>query len=169
MSIDRETGGAIGIDASHVMIHQGRSFHASHIYSAIAAAASAELLIQTGSSAEGHLTVRIGATGQSEVELFEASTFSAAGTAITVRNRKRSKGDGAEDLTVTHTPTITGAGNRIEGAVIPGGSGNFASGGSASARLEWELNENTNYLVRITNTSASAEDISIGVNWYEVP
>ena len=53
------------------------------------------------------------------------------------------------------------------GNLIPGGSGNFATGGPATVGLAGEILEGHAILVRITNTSDRAANFGIRLEWWE--
>ena len=50
---------------------------------------------------------------------------------------------------------------------IGGGNKKDAVGGSIQERDEWILQENVQYLLRVTNISAGAADISFQATYYE--
>jgi hypothetical protein len=48
------------------------------------------------------------------------------------------------------------------------GSGPFsAGGGTARGEEEWVLKQNEDYIVKITNNSASAQNVTTNFTWYE--
>lgn len=53
------------------------------------------------------------------------------------------------------------------GLYLTGGSGTFAVGGGAEVGATVMLTEGTNFIMNLTNTSASAEDISVRFLWHE--
>jgi len=51
--------------------------------------------------------------------------------------------------------------------LIPGGSGNFATGGSATVGLAGEILEGYAILIRITNTSDRSANFGVRLEWWE--
>ena len=157
------------IDVAHNNVHKGKFYTACNIFNSVANTSSAEVLIQVGSNKKLHFVKNCAAGGDAEVFLFEGTTFSAAGTSITAYNLNRSSSS-TTDATITHTPTLTADGTQINCGFIPGG-GIFGAGGSNGGPIrsgtEIVLDVNTDYLIRLTNTSGGAQDMSIEVGYYE--
>ncbi len=111
--------------------------------------------------------VKIGiiSTGQAYLDVTKDNTVSTAGTELIKAN-----------LNITHTNTPVAvvehpgsyvAGPLMHKEVIPGGSGTFSVGGIAEVGATVMLTEGTNFIMNLTNTSASAEDISVRFLWHE--
>jgi hypothetical protein len=165
VDVDRVGRAIITTDALHAHTHDGSSYFYTHIFTGVANDAAGEILLQTTSSHAPHMRVIAVAGGAAELELFEGTTFSAAGTSGTPRNRNRFKADSAF-LTATHTPTVTDAGTSIFIEEIPGGKGGNSLGGSGTLD-EVVFKTSENYLLRTTNRSGVAQDLSFVLFWYE--
>lgn len=158
---------AVVIDAIHANIHRGVMYTAS-MQGAVASSGTMEILIQTGAR-EVHLQLNGSVSQDMTATLYEATTFSAAGTTVLCRNRNREFPDAAL-TTITHTPTLTGDGDTLEDQYLPGGQKSSAVGGSGSSFNEWELEPNSVYLARISNTlvsPAAAGHAGVALEFYE--
>lgn len=163
-----QSGSFTIITHGHSKVHQGDHYHVSHIFAAVASAGTAEILIQVPANLTIHMNYNVSATGEGRVQIFEGTTFSGAGTALTeVNNNRRSTN--TSTVTATHTPTTTGDGTQILGSVLPGGAtGSNIGSAQHGPDEQFMFDESTNYMIRFTNDSASAENVSIEVAYYEV-
>jgi hypothetical protein len=164
-----ERDGVVGaqtvIDALHHEIHEGEAFSAGHLFAQVAGSANADLVLRTGNK-EAHLTWRAAAGGDSRAYIYEDTDADPDGTALTVFNKRRAA-TGVAALSASYGDTINAVGTLLPPDVIPGGSKNQSVGGSAAERDEWVLKRNATYLLRVSNVTGGAEDISIGVTFYE--
>lgn len=165
-NVDRISESLGTIDVLHHRIHQGVVYSHNQILTAVANDASVNLLLQVPASHAAHLRAVLAAGGDAELRLFEGTTFSNAGTGVTPRNRNRFAGDNAQ-LTVSHTPTITGDGTELSTVFVPGGRGGNAGGGTGGLFAEYVLNVGTNYLLRGTNRAGQRQNLNLQVTWYE--
>lgn len=163
---DDLTGALAAIDVVHHEIHEGEYFFTEYSAS-VNNAASLQIRILTG--ADGlHFDSDIGVGGQCQLYLYEAATIS-LGTPLVIYNRKRNDVTHTAPFQAWHTPTVgaTGTTALIPGRLVPGGSSNQTRiGGFGGQRKEWILLPNTEYLLRITNTSGAAVVISATVEGY---
>ena len=157
---------AVCIDEIHANIHRGIMFAAGHSAEGIADDGVIELLISVGSTRSCHVQFTGAAGGNHEFELFEATTTSAAGTAVTPVNRNRFSPTVAV-TTVTHTPTITGDGTKLVGGLRPGGTGGNSIGSTTKGFAEWVLATDTVYLARLINRAGNAQLLSLEMDFYE--
>ena len=155
---DEISEGVITIDTTHRRTHQGISFFLNR-FANIANNGTIEVLIQVPVNEGAHFRVVVQAASLSELQIFEGTTFSAAGTTLTPRNRRRSSSNSSV-LIITHTPTITDDGTELLKVVIPAGSG-------AGFLEEIDLDQNTVYLLRATNRGGGAADLNFLLRWYE--
>jgi hypothetical protein len=63
-------------------------------------------------------------------------------------------------------PTVSGTGTELFEEFLPGGTKKKAGGGGGDS-LEYVLAPLTNYLVRLTNVSGSAQIAELVLEWYE--
>lgn len=148
--------------------HQGRFFTSSAYSASIANNASFDLLIVT-TSISPHFGVNINSSGQGLVLLYEDATTSNNGTEITCVNANRLSTK-VSTCTCFHTPTVTTTGTLLITSFSPGGSGSKSVGATSGdfARVTEVLAKlNSKYLVRFTNTSGSAQAVSIQFGWFE--
>ena len=169
---DDISGGGVAIDALHYMVHQGFVFHISHTIAALANTASHEILVKVPASTYPHLHKHVTYVGAGDVDLdiFEGTTVSADGTAITshITNRNSSNTPGT---LFYHTPTVTDDGTLIHDQWVPptsSGTGGSHDGADASTGEEWLLAPSTNYLIRITNNSGDTIRVWEEILWYEI-
>lgn len=154
-------------DEIHANIHRGVMFSGSYFDLAIADDASIEILFQVDASQSAHLRFGGASGGDAELEIFEGTTFSAAGTAVPTNNRNRLSGNTASTV-ITHTPTLTGDGTSLMAMYVPGGTGFlFTQGGQSRSFEEWILVPGQDYLMRITNRSGVAQPLSALLDFYE--
>lgn len=165
--LDPDTGAIVTIDTIHNEVHRGEMWHGEYTFASVANGNNADLRLLTGAQ-ELHFDADVTVTGQATVTLYEAANIS-AGTAITLRNRRRLSGDLNPPYTLTHTPTVTatGATALIPGRIIPGGSNPTTRvGASTRPDVEWELLPNTEYLLRINNSSGGAIIVTVDIDAY---
>lgn len=165
--VDELANQLVTIDAVHHRAHEGGLFSTGATAAALATATALEFLIQTAAAPSSlHLrgTVQLG--GDGDVEFYEGTTFSAAGTAAGAVDHNRDTANVALG-TFTHTPTLTADGSLLFASEIIGGRGGNAVGGETSSFQEWILAPSTNYLLRLTNTSGQAQVAIIQVDFYD--
>ena len=150
------------------MIRQGNGYTASHRFEGVASDAYVDVLF-ANPSASG-LIVRLGAVevvslAQAHVDIYRNVTVSSPGTPIVPVNLNL----GSSNTSSMHveyggtytvgTPTLT--------TVCPGGSKIRAVGGATEVGELALIPAGYNFLVRVTNASASSTDISVRILWCE--
>lgn len=151
----------------HSKIHDGEFFTFSAT-SDVNAAASLEILISVPATHSVHARFLGNVTGNVTVLLTEGPTTSAAGVAATAQNRRRSGTPPTANVTITLGPTVTADGTTLYDGVIPAGAGPHGGGGSSGSFEEWILKPDTDYLIRITNITASTIKAGQVMDFYEV-
>lgn len=159
---DRITKALSVIDNTHHEIHEGEYYSVCRFVTGVGAGSTSEYLIVTPSDKYVHLFYQTDGSGEFEEYLFEGTTTSNDGTAMTPRNHKRSAGDVAKTL-VYHTPTVTSDGTELCQQRL--GAGRTA-GGISRNENEVILLQNTKYLIRGTSQSAG-NTISTRIKFYE--
>jgi hypothetical protein len=105
------------------------------------------------------------ATAACQIQFYEGCTADAPGTEIiTARlNRGSTK---TTKVKIYHTPTNAVLGTELPGDYIPSAGPGGGSGGEAAVHegAEWMLKANTNYVVELTNSSATT---FVKFEWYE--
>jgi hypothetical protein len=108
------------------------------------------------------------AGGDAQFDVYEGTTFSAAGTSITPVNHNRTSVNTC-GCTVTHTPTVTVLGTHLWRELVPGGSQGQTPGAVQDvATAQVILADNETYLMRMTNLSQNAEINQIMVAYHPV-
>jgi len=154
-------------DMVHHRIHEGVFFVSGATATALANGGTLDVLIQAVS---GDLHVLFIGTvgGDATVELFEGTTFTAAGTALPSLNRNRNFAlTKISDSIITQDPTITLDGTQLFSGILLGGSGGNAVGGSSSAFNEFIFPAGSVHLARITNISGQARVAALELEFYD--
>jgi hypothetical protein len=156
------------ISHEHQKVHEGQFYSTGYYDDTVADDAAINMLIQTPAEKELHVYLKIIAGGDCEFEVFEGTTFSAAGTSISPVNHNRNSVNVC-GCTVTHTPTITVDGDLIWLEYIPGGV--FITPGAVQniSSEQAVFANNANYLLRVTNRSALTNPFQIQAAYYPVP
>lgn len=163
------------ISEPHRMIHDGKFFNASGKATALADAASLDLLIRLPVGEIRHVILVEFAADDAPLDIlfYEGTTTSDDGTAVNIRNHNRvgTPDDGASLMTVG--PTVTDLGTLLHSRYIPAPS---APGGQPAGQLvtgedgEWVLGHpalERTYLWRVTNNSGGAINIGYHFNGYQ--
>ena len=150
----------------HALIHEGRFFSTGVAIESAANNVSAELLIQTPAGAPLHARFSGFTGGNATNALYEGTTFSVAGAAVTPVNRNRRSTNVARG-TFTSGPTITDDGTPIFLGYTGGGAGGSAAGGSSASFEEYILAASTTYLARITNTAGNNQPVTLSMDFYD--
>jgi len=160
------------IQEEHRMIHDGFMFHLSGKVTGMVDTNVDDYLIIVGDE-EAHLDdIVIGAgRGDIDILMYEGTTVSANGSALTPFNQNRESANTPNSAVYTG-PTVTGVGTLIHTAWLPPtgtGTGLSANGvAGPSNGEEWMLAPNTNYLIRITNNSGATIAYRYEFRWYEL-
>jgi len=163
---DPITGLLSVMDSVHHEVHEGEMF-AFERSASISNGANMDIRFKTGAK-RVHTGLSIAAAGQCVVSLYEAATIS-AGTPLSIYNMNRTSSNSPLS-SAFHTPTVgaTGSVALVDGRLIAGGSTvQTRIGGAARIGSEYILKPNTEYLLRITNTSGVAAVINPVFEFYE--
>lgn len=157
---------SVDITYEHDQVHKGHYFSGGVYNASVADGATVELLLQISSTSTFHAKITVAAGGDSTIQIYEGTTFSSAGSAVTMSNHNRSSATSFAG-TVTLTPTVTLDGSQINGTgYVAAGSKHSASGGDFGFGSEFILAKSTNYLLRATNNSGGAAKIGVYVEGY---
>lgn len=168
---DQYAHAVTSIDEPHRMIHDGFMFSLEHSSASLANNGDLDLLITVPAGVFPHIRqtgVRVGDT-PCTVHFFEGPTTSANGTALAVYNRNRNS-DNTNDVTIYVGPTVSDDGTELVRRLLPASGGFFTPGGASIQGFseEWILAPSTDYLVRVTNESGAAIDLTVDILWYEI-
>ena len=111
------------------------------------------------------ISIDIVAFAQAWVDIYRDNTITTNGTAITPINLNLGSTNTSPAL-VEYGGSYT-IGQPVHSTVVPGGSLIRAVGGASEVGESVIIPETKNILVRVTNKSASASDISIRIIWWE--
>lgn len=159
----------VAISPEHYWIHQGLSYEAGFLWSegtAIADNANADFLIEAGAGMHAIFEIAVG--GDCEVRYYRNPTFSIPSPSdIVTPHNKNDYSTNISASSITANPTITDAGSLVVPKMLPGG-GIFGTGAiDGGFSRETILKAGDDYLVRVTNRSGAATQISITAEWYE--
>lgn len=168
LEYDPETNALAIIPWEHHQVHAGEMFHVDYTWQDLADGGNAQIRFRTGTK-DAHVGISGSVGGKCFAYLYEDANIS-LGTELFIWNMDRNSAH-RPDARAYHTPTVTNVGTKalVNGIVIPGGSGPAVARIGASTRTdaEWELKPNTEYLLRITNDSGGAIDVSMLIEFYE--
>lgn len=149
----------------------GTEFELSYHNASVAAGANYDLLFTTGSKPvliKNRQVIFTGAEVQTQV--YKGTTVTpATGTATSIFNHN-TRLLYPSLCTAIVSPTVTGLGTAVSAAAVTYGTadqGNRTHGTYSVGGSERVLQTNTAYLLRVTNTSASACKVSVYISFYE--
>lgn len=163
--VDRE-GGITQLDSFHAHTHRGEAFSMAHLDQAVAGSGNFTILLEVQSGIAVHVAAALTAGADAQLQFFENTTFSAAGSALPSINRNRIIATPPTTI-LTLGPTITDDGDVLVDQFVAGGTGGQSPGGSGAVYSEFVLGVG-DYLVRMTNLSGQATELGIQIVWYEV-
>jgi hypothetical protein len=147
--------------------YEGYGFAISHRFESVASDASINLYFENPSGSGKKVfvvVIDVISFAQAWVDVYRGVTPS-GGTAITPVNLNFSKAI-SSIANVKHGVTYSG-GTLVHNSVCPGGSKVQATGGVAEVGETVVIPEGFNFLVKVTNKSTGATDLSIRVVWWE--
>jgi hypothetical protein len=122
------------------------------------------LLVNTTNAEHAHMMIELRSSGEANIEVWEDTSTSAAGTAMEETNHNRDSSNTAS-TSVFLTPTIASAGDKLDGLSAHTGSGQRI-GGEARGAVEIILDEDSLYLINGIS-EANSNDMTITLRWYE--
>jgi len=160
--VDALGGGLTTIDWGHYKVHASKHFFIADWTSVSGAGTAYNLLLVTNASFP-HLTLSLSAQAAFTYELYEGTTTSSDGTAVTGFNNNRNSA-GASVMTAFHTPTVTAVGTLLARRQLSSGA---REGGGEDRETELILKTGTKYLLRFIKTDAGSGTVAWTLNWYE--
>jgi len=157
-------GQLIIVDGVPSKVDYGFMYHCSSVIASLTNDANFDMQITTPEDDYIHMIIEAAGAGTCELALYEG-TVSTAGNSEVIYNLKRTSPRVWGGVMVTN-PTVSDVGTLLSAQIMPGGSRNQASGGSASFSLKWICKAATKYLVRLTNRSGGTIRASIGCNHF---
>lgn len=151
----------------HQEVHLGNTYLVTRLADDVADDANFDIHIINGSAKLLHIVASATVEGLSWGYIYEGTTYSAPGTAMTIYNLNRSSNN-TSSASAKHTPTVNSLGTKIFEILINGGTGPRSAGGALRVTTELVLDVSGDYLFRITNKAGAAKDISMLLQWYEV-
>jgi len=151
-------------------IYEGYGFSISHRFEGVGADSSVDLYFENPSDSGRQVfvvVVEIVSLAQAWIDVYRENTVTVSGTALTPVNLNFEK-------TISSVVNVEYGGTYELGTltlntICPGGSKKEAVGGNAEVGETVVIPPGFNFLVRVTNKSASATDLSIRILWWEEP
>lgn len=155
------------IDVYHARVHNGVAFACELFQANLGAGASLNMLLKPpAGEVPPHVLPGFASTGEARLFLYEGPTTSADGTALPRVNRNRLSANNA-NLEVFSGPTVSDDGELLTQLLVGGGGFFTPAGGEIDFSQEFILAPGTDYLLRLTNEAASAQDTLLKLYWYE--
>jgi len=169
--IDRLTNALMTIDYAHHEIHSGGAFRCGTQKEATANGNLTLSFKTANTTKQAHMVWAVETENSSTVSVYEKSEVT-GGSAVTPRNANRSFADSSVTMqSVVKDATVVTTNATVIGNKVIGSNGLRSRdpnlGGAAASRGEWVLKQNTWYTVKITDTSNAAQNLWIGLDWYE--
>jgi hypothetical protein len=161
--VDATHGSLVGIDIAHYKVHQGLHYFIQDWVEVSGAGSVLNLLIKVPAGKYVHFLYKLHTGDAFTYRLYEATTVSADGTAVSAFNSNRNSAN-TTGITVFTGPTITADGNQIVAGQLSSGG---KTGGMESRENEMILKANQNYLLRVTKTTSGVAFVEYGLEWYE--
>jgi len=149
-------------------IYEGKGFSISHRFVSVASDASADVYFgnPSGSGRTAYIVaVEVVSLAQAWVDIYRGVTVSTPGSSITPVNLNLSS-ENTSVAKVEHGGEYSG-GELVHSTVCLGGSHIRAIGGATEVGESVVIPEDNNFLVKVTNKSASSTDLSIRIIWWE--
>ena len=165
--VDRATKATTTINYAHHEIHDGSHYYIKG-YVELDTDADIDFCITTPDSTKwGHMLFSISGTSITTIEIYEGSTYSTAGSAVTAINNNRNSTN-TSVMSIASERSITALGTKISASKFGTATnpGNPLAGGSAAREDEVILKQNTSYTFRIIS-GADGNTIDYRANWYE--
>ena len=147
---------------------EGYGFAVGHRFAGVGSGSSVDIYFENppGSGRKIYIvTITVTAFDQVWIDIYRGNTVTAHGTSLTPVNLNFEKNIPSVAL-VEYGGSYT-LGNLALDDLCPGGSKKEAVGGRAEVGETVIMPEGYNFLVRVTNKSASSTDIAIRILWWE--
>ncbi len=149
-------------------IYEGYGFSISHRFTAVANGASVDVYFENPNGSGRRVfivTIEVVVFGQCHIDIYRGNSITASGTSITPMNLNFEK-------TIPSVVNVEYGGTYALGTqtvqtVCPGGYRVRAIGGTMEVGETVVIPQNFNFLVRVTNQSGAATDLSIRIIWWE--
>lgn len=169
MALERGKNRLITINMEHFKVHDGRMFNVAYL-DTLTSGQIKDFHIITGAE-HVHLAGAIGVEGKAYIDFIRAGSITAAvtTTAIDSHNMNDNRTN-VPDVTfgIANTAGSTVAsGTVLKSSAIFAGERNQKVGGEGRTGTEWELKENTTYIFRFEDKSASNNEFHVDFEFYE--
>jgi hypothetical protein len=166
LDIDKTTNAIININHTHHNIHEGAHYYVKS-YDALDTSDVVNFCILTPNTTKwAHLLFSIQSTGETLVEIYEGTSFSADGSLITAVNNNRNSSN-TSGLIIRKDPVTIVTGTKISESLFGLSTSPVRNiGGDVRRDDELILKQNTTYIIKITSNS-DGNNVDYRANWYE--
>jgi len=163
---DDESGAIVAVDTNVYGVHNGHIYNVSEYTATVVLSDMLQYYIDTGAK-ECHLRYSVAGNKETLIQFHASIAITATnmGSALTSYNNNRGlAADNTASTVVYASGTVTTSGAIVETLFIPGTGGGFVTaGGEARPDAEWQLDANSQYMIRMFPPGATAST-SICIN-----
>ena len=152
------------VEKRHQRVHVGKAFSCSHLSSSVANGTNLDVLMKTGAYTV-HLVYTAAVSAEFEIRLYEDTIISSDGTFLPVLNKNRGSVN-TTTLLAFLGPTVTGIGTELRVNLLPGAQKDKEVGAILGEFPEYNLKPDTNYLIRLSNTSGGTSKVAMDIEFY---
>jgi hypothetical protein len=156
--------GLVTIDTEHARIHAGTHYLYSDNQTISGTTTTYYLITTPNTALRAHIRYSFACDQKTLVTIYSGPSITANGVAVIKYNSDRSSGN-TSGISIYTSPSIGNPGTPLRYDLI-GSSGTI--GGDTTMNNEFILNQNTSYLISITNRVAGSMEYSLTLIWYEV-
>jgi len=165
-SIDEYVHGIVMIDVMHREIHEGEAFIVTKAWAAVGDDGVKKIQIETDSTTAAHLVFSGACGGSFYGKIYTVPTHD-AGTEVIPMNMNLGSIN-VSGVAVLVDPSGGADGTMAQEFLFPGGEKKAAGGAGSGDRDEFIIPPNTKFMVEVKNVAGDAQDLWIGLEWYEV-
>lgn len=151
-------------------IYEGYGFSVSHRFESVGSGSNIDVYFENPADSGREvflIVIEVVSFAQAWVDIYRGNSITTSGTKITPVNLNFASNNSSV-CNVEYGGTYS-TGTRVHNTVCPGGSHIRAIGGAVEVGETVVIPEDFNFLIRVTNKSASTTDLSIRILWFEEP
>ncbi len=149
-------------------INEGYGFSISHRFEGVAADGSVELYFENPANSGRKVyivVVEVVSFAQAWIDIYRNNSVSSSGTKLVPVNLNFEKN--IQSIVGAEYGGTYNLGSLVHSTVVPGGSQIRAIGGAVEVGESVIIKNGYNFIVKVTNKSSAASDLSIRVIWWE--
>jgi len=164
---DRLAEVPISIDYEHHMVHREKTFSVSYTSTSVASNGYLDIRV-TGVTNDAHLKINYTTEGKARLKTYVGTTYTVDGTSYTPFNRCICSTNVATTL-IRINPTINVLGTIRADEFVGSAAASNRAGGVGGGSIESIVNPGYDLLIRLQNVAATAADLCLVLNFYELP